>query len=250
MSTSASASASASAWTELPQYQLRSDLAQYCLPAANRDETRNLAWANSICLVFIAVACLGLRQPVFIIREAEPLPEPMAVVVLPPVEQDQPRSEQPEEQPEEDPIDQLIDSPSIAPVVVAAPDAVNFSVPVEGFITLAADARFVPPPPPVIPKAPPEDLTKLDFRAIRFGGKEFKRQPPPDYPAEFQRNRIGGTVEALITVGTNGIPLKVDVGRSSGAPSLDRHVCDFIRREWRADPGAPAAYRIAITFAP
>ncbi|MBL9127996.1 MAG: TonB family protein, partial [Verrucomicrobiales bacterium] len=126
-----------------------------------------------------------------------------------------------------------------------------FSVPVEGFVQLAPDARFVPPPPAVIPKPPPPDnIPRPEFRPIRFGGKEFRKQPPPNYPEEFQRSRIGGTVELLITVNSNGVPAKVDIGRSSGSPALDRHVSEFVRREWRADAGNGANYRIAITFAP
>lgn len=234
----------------LPEYRLKSDLAAYCLPRASRDDTRKLAWANSISLMFVVVAFLGLRQPVFVIREVEPLPEPMKAEILPPVESEDKPQESPEEEPE-DVAEEMIEAPVVAPVLVAAAQDVTFSVPVEGFIAIAPDARYVPPPPPVIPKAPPPDsLQRPEFRAIRFGGKEFRKQPPPNYPEEFQRNRIGGTVEALITVSTNGTPIKVEVGRSSGSPALDRHVCDFIRREWRAEAGEGANYKIAITFAP
>lgn len=245
MSTPASASVGASS----PDYQLKSDLAMYCLPAASRDETRKLAWANSVCLMFLVVAVMGMRQPVFIIRQAEPLPEPLPVAILPPVEQpDQQPQDKPDEQPEELPED-MVDAPAVAPVVVAAPQDVSFSVPVEGFVAVSSDARYVPPPPQVIPKTPPPDnIPKPFFKPIRFGGKEFRKQPPPSYPEEFRRNHIVGTVEVLIAVGTNGIPTKVDVGKSSGSPALDRHVCDFIRKEWRADDGEGGNYRIAITF--
>lgn len=246
-----SASASADPIEPLPEYQLRSDLAAYCLPRANRDDARRLAWANSIALLFVAVAFMGLRQPVFVLREVSPLPEPIRAELLPPVEPDPSPPDAPSEEEPEDVADELVDIPVVVPVLVAAAQDVTFSVPVQGFIAIAADARFVPPPPPVIPKAPPPDtLPRPEFRAIRFGGKEFRKQPPPNYPEEFQRSRIGGTVEALITVSTNGFPVKVEVGRSSGSPALDRHVCEFIRREWRADGGDGANYRIAITFAP
>jgi len=242
-------SAPASVSTGNPDYQLKSDLALYCLPAANRDDARKLAWANSVCLMFLTVAILGINQPVFVIREAEPLPEPLPVAILPPVEQPETQpQDKPDEQPEELP-DDLVDVPSIAPVVVAAPQDVSFSVPVEGFVAVSSDARYVPPAPQVIPKAPPPDnVPKPIFKAIRFGGKEFRKQPPPSYPEEFRRNRIGGTVEVLIAVDTNGIPSKVEVGKSSGSPALDRHVCEFIRKEWKAQEGEAANYKIAITF--
>lgn len=235
----------------LPEYRLKSDLAAYCLPRSAKDETRKLAWTNSVCLLFVVVAIMGLRQPVFILREAAPPPEPMRAEILPPVESEDKPREDPEEEEPEDVADELVEAPVIVPVMVAAPENVTFSVPIEGYIQLAPDARFVPPPPPVIPKAPPADnIPRPEFRAIRFGGKEFRKQPPPNYPDEFQRNRIGGTVEVLITVSTNGLPTKVDIGRSSGSPALDRHVSEFIRREWRAEAGNSGNYRIAITFAP
>lgn len=232
-----------------PSYELKSDLAFYCLPAANQDETRKLAWANSVCLMFLTVAIMSIKQPVFVLREAEPLPEPIPVAIVPQVEPpDQLPDQQSEEQPEEV-VDDLVEVPAVAPVVVAAPQDVSFSVPLEGYTALATDARYVPPPPPVVPKAPPPDnVTKPIFKAIRFGGREFRKQPPPSYPDEFRRNRIGGTVEVLISVGTNGIPSKVEVGKSSGSPALDRHVTEFIRKEWRAEEGEAANYKIAITF--
>lgn len=235
----------------LPEYRLGSDLAQYCLPGATRDEGRKLAWANSICLLFLIVATLGIRQPVFVIRDPPPLPEPIPVLLLPPPDQPElPASTSPEEEaPTEAEIPTEV--PIITPVLVADPKHVSFAQPTEGYTALAPRADLVPPPPPVLPKAPPPDpLPRPQFRNIRFGGKEFRKQPPPNYPDEFQRHRIGGTVEALISVATNGIPSRVEVGRSSGSPALDRHVCDFIRKEWRAAAGDGGNYRIAITFAP
>lgn len=236
---------------ELPEYRLNSDLAQYCLPSANRDDSRRVAWACSVCILFLAVAAMGLNQPVFVIREAEALPEPMPTVLLPPpVEPEQTPAPKPDEEKVEETQDDR-EVPVVAPVLVANAKDVTFSLPTEGYTALASDARLVPPPPPVIPKAPPPDnVPKPEFRNIRFGGKEFRKQPPPNYPDEFQRNRIGGTVEALITVGTNGIPAKVEVGKSSGSPALDRHVCDFIRKEWKAAAGEAGNFRIAITFSP
>jgi len=44
-------------------YALQSDLAQFCLPAVNRDGNRKLAYVNSICFVFLAVGVAGLDPP-------------------------------------------------------------------------------------------------------------------------------------------------------------------------------------------
>jgi TonB family protein len=252
-----SRSASATYTTEgVPSYQLRSDLAIYCLPRASYDETRRLAWANSVCLLFLLVAFVGLRQPVFVIREPEPPPAfiPVELPALPP-EQERPPEEEPEEEAEEL-IDDLVEVPMVAPVVVAAAQDVSFAVPVEGFTVTVADGRFVPPPPSIIPKAPPtNNIPRLEFRNIRFGGKEFRRQPKPNYPSELQRNRISGSVELLITVGPDGIPTKVEMGKASGSPALDRYVSDevteFIRRQWRAEPTEGTSYyRLPLSFVP
>lgn len=234
-----------------PNYELRSDLAHYCLPAANRDETRKLAWACSVCLLFVVVACLALREPVFVIREAEPLPEPMPVVIVPTTETEPPPQEQNPDQPEEIP-DELTEIPVVTPVLVANPENVAFAVPVEGYVALAPDARYVPPPPAVMPKPPPPStLERPKFKVIRFGGGEFAQQPKPTYPEEFRRNRMGGTMELLITVETNGVPSNVEVAKSCGFPPLDRHVVKHIKDQWRAAPGEEVqVYKISITFLP
>ncbi len=245
--------APASATGSAREYQLHSDLALYCLPRANRDDSRKLAWANSVCLMFVIVAILGIRQPVFVLREPAP-PTPLIPVELPPPADHEIPPPSANEEPSLEPeLDDLAPPQVIAPILVASPENVAFANPIDStFVVVVNDPSRVPPPPAIIPKAPPPAVAppKPEFRAIRFGGKEFRKQPPPNYPDEFQRNRIGGTVEALIFVATNGLPLKVDVGRSSGYPALDRHVCDFIRKEWRAQPGEAVNYRIAITFAP
>ncbi|MGE3310425.1 MAG: energy transducer TonB [Limisphaerales bacterium] len=234
----------------LPEYRLKSDLAVYCLPRAAKDDARKLAWANSIALLFVLVGCLGLRQPVFVLRTVAPPPEPMRAEILPPVETDDKPVETPDEEPEEIALE-AVEIPVVVPVLVALPEDVSFAVPVEGYVAIAAEARFVPPPPAIIPKAPPPEAPpQPEFRSIRFGGREFRKQPPPNYPEQFQRSRIGGTVEVLITVSSEGHLSRVEVGRSSGNPGLDRHVIDFIRREWRAEPGGGGHYKIAITFAP
>src|SRR5262245_57088962 len=112
----------------MPEYRLTSDLAQYSLPSANRDETRRLAWANSICLVFLGIAIIDLWQPVFQIRAVSPPAEPMAVIILPPVNDPEPLVNTPDDKPDEEPLDDA-PAPILTPVLVAAPTDVSFSVP-------------------------------------------------------------------------------------------------------------------------
>jgi TonB family protein len=243
--------ASAALPTGTPQYELRSDLASYCLPTANRDETRNLAWAVSICVLFLAASIINLLEPQLLYRSAPPAPDRVVAFLPPLIEPEPPRAEEKIlEAHLEDPRDEIEELEIVAPVVVARPQDVTFAVPVEGQVVVSTNARFVPPPPPIIPRTPPPAGVAPLVRALRFGDKAFRKQPPPDYPPEFERNRIGGVVEILFSVGTNGEPQIVEASRSSGTPALDRHVCEFIRQEWRAFPGEAAKYRIAITFKP
>lgn len=244
-----SSPASAAAAGATPQYELRSDLAQYSLPAAQRDETRKLAWANSVCILFLGVAVLNLQQPIFVVRTPDPPPDPLAALIPPPPETELPPP------PEEAAIEEVqqeaqddFDIPDIpVPVVVAAPETVSFAIPVEGYVVVATNARFVPPPPAFVPKAPPPD-NSLEFRPIRFGDKTFRKQPPPSYPAELERTRWEGRVEFLITVATNGEPVKVDIKRSSGVSAADRQLIEHIKRNWRRDPGDIGRYSIALDF--
>lgn len=235
-----------------PDYHLRSDLAAYCLPAARRDDARKLAWANSIGLLFLVAAAINLRQPDHRLPEPVPPPaRPLEVLLPPPPQTEPPPESLPKEEIPADLPDLLTHLPVVEPIPVAAPESVPFGVDIGPVPVIEyKDVRAVPPPPAILPPPPPPEAPAVPmFRNIRMGGREFRRQPPPPYD-EFARARIAGTIEALITVDTNGIPSRVEVGKSSGNASLDRHVTEFIRREWRAEPGDVARYRIAITFVP
>ena len=45
-----------------PGYELKDELARLCLPAANRDPNRKLAWVNSICILFLLIGIFGARR--------------------------------------------------------------------------------------------------------------------------------------------------------------------------------------------
>src|SRR5438477_9976714 len=83
-----------------PRYALHSDLAQFCLPAANRDANRILAYVNSICLLFLAIGVAGLNPP----KLQQKLPEPIQAFIPveivprpePPKVEPQPQQEAPE----------------------------------------------------------------------------------------------------------------------------------------------------------
>src|SRR5947207_4399263 len=102
-----------------PGYSLHSDIAQFCLPAANRDANRKLAYVNSICLLFLVVGLAGLNPPKIEQRVPEPIQEFVPVEIVQPPEP--PKTEpQLQQDPEQQP-DKPVDRPQIATVVAADP---------------------------------------------------------------------------------------------------------------------------------
>src|SRR5438046_9912616 len=85
-------------------YALRSDIAQFCLPASNRDANRKLAYVNSICLLFLAVGIAGLSPPKLEQKIPEPAQEFMPAEIVqppePPKVEPQPELEQLAQQPD------------------------------------------------------------------------------------------------------------------------------------------------------
>src|SRR5438093_13074884 len=102
-------------------YQLVSDLARLCLPAATRDVNRKLAWTNSICFLFLTIGLIGLRPPQVIQKPMSEVTEVVPVIFTPP-EQPKVEPEIKPNEPEPTP-DTVIDTPQIATVVAADPTA-------------------------------------------------------------------------------------------------------------------------------
>src|SRR5438094_257466 len=79
-------------------YALSSELARLCLPAEYRDDTRTLAWVNSICFLFLVIGLIGLKAPKVVVRPLNPPAEIVPVVLAPPEE---PPKTEPEVKPDE-----------------------------------------------------------------------------------------------------------------------------------------------------
>jgi protein TonB len=79
--------------------------------------------------------------------------------------------------------------------------------------------------------------------------------PPPRYPAEALRRRIGGSVRVRATVAANGSVQRLDLTQASGNRDLDRAALEAVRR-WRFQPairnGQPVAADVIVPldFAP
>ena len=59
---------------------------------------------------------------------------------------------------------------------------------------------------------------------------------PSDYPRDLRERGIGGRVEMVFTVGTNGRVTGCTVTRSSGVPELDALTCRLIQQRFRYRP--------------
>ena len=210
-----------------PGYALHSDLAQFCLPAANRDVYRKLAYVNSICSLFVLIGLAGINPPVLEQKTPEPVQQFIPVEIVqppePPKTEPQPQEEKPEPQP-----DTPVVMPQVATVVAADPTKVNFAVPVEGPVVFAP-AKFAQAPPP----APPKPAART---VVKMTGAEGGTFPQPTYPPAALAQRQQGTVTIVMTVDPDGSVQSVEIKKSSGYITLDRHVTQWVKNRYKFLP--------------
>jgi periplasmic protein TonB len=223
------------------QYELSDDLARLCLPQEWSDACRTLAWVNSICFLFLVVGLVGLKAPKVIHKPLSEINEPVPVIFTPPEE---PPKTEPEVKPDEPdkPQDTTEETPTVAPIVaVMDSPAVAFSVPVQGAVAVAKEARLATPPPPVThaPTAP----TKF-VPSVGGGGSH----PAPVYPAIALRNHYEGTVFIEFTVDGTGAISSAKVQKSSGFPVLDEAALEVVKNRWRFPPGSPGYWWFPFVF--
>ncbi|PYM11914.1 MAG: hypothetical protein DME18_12710 [Verrucomicrobia bacterium] len=208
-------------------YALHSDIAQFCLPAANRDENRKLAYVNSICLLFLAIGAAGLNPSKLEQKVPEPVQEFVPVEIAqppePPKVEPQLQPEEPQPQP-----DTPVETPQIATVVAADPTQLKFAVPVEGPVVFAP-AKFAQAPPP----APPKPAART---VVRMTGAEGGTHPEPRYPPAALEQRQEGTVTVIMTVNPDGSVESIELKKSSGHGILDRHVTQWVKTRFRFLP--------------
>jgi TonB family protein len=222
-------------------YKLSSELATLCLPSATRDANRKLAYANSICFLFLVVGLVGLKMPKPYVRPLPEIVDVVPVVFTPPDQPPPQQPDQPQDQSEET-RDAALDTPVVATVVAADPSAVKFAVPVSGPVILAP-ARFAAALPPQI-KAPLAQPTRFVPT-----GKEAGTFPwPREYPRQALQRRQEGTVTLLVSVGEDGAPGSVTVKDSSGYSVLDRFALQWLKDKWRWPPGQARQYYVPFEF--
>jgi periplasmic protein TonB len=227
-----------------PAYQLSDDLARLCLPQEFKDSYRNLAWVNSICVLFLLVGLIGLKAPRVIVRPIQEPVEPQMVVLQPPEEQVKPEKlDTPEEQtPDEVTVDTEV-TPVIS-VVAAETPGVQFSVPVKvlGPVTLAASAAAATAPPAnnvVSAPAPQPQATKFNPTAEGTTGGYY---PKPDYPKFALKNKYQGAVTIDIKVEPSGQITSVTLQKASGYGLLDEAALEVVKERWRFPPGGKRWY--------
>jgi len=223
------------------KYNLSDDLARLCLPQEWKDSYRTLAWVNSICFLFLLVGLIGIKAPRVIHKPVSELTESVPVIFTPPEE---PPKTEPEVKPDEPdkPQDVSQDTPTVAPIVaVVDSPAVAFSVPVQGAVAVAQEARMATPPPPV--DRPP--ARPVQFNPHAAGEGYFA---DPQYPSMALRNHYEGTSVIEISVDAAGNTTEAKVFKSSGFPVLDEAALDVVKKRWKFPPGQPRLYHWPCTF--
>ena len=214
---------------------LRSELARCCLPTARHDGDRNLAWVNSLCILFLLVGVVGSNPAKIRIAQPPPLEVPIPTVIEPPP----PPPQRIEAQPTPD--QNTSERPSTTPVVAVTLNtpAINFSIPTVGNLLVPATLAQAPPVSELVVK--PIAVSRTRLVTTGQGGD----RPEPPYPDIAQQMRMQGTVILYATVDANGSFTDVHVQQSSGFPLLDRTALEFVRRHWILSPGI---YEIPIRY--
>lgn len=224
----------------VPNYQLTSELAKFCLPSARRDPNRKLAWVNSICLLFLMIGVLGARTPVTTIRAVKPLEE-LVPVIVEPVAPPPPTTAEQQNQERTD--EEKPDTPQVVVVTPESP-AINFSVPTIGNLLVP---NAIATAPPIAPMKPIQPLQNRPL-TLENTGKSGER-PLPSYPEIARQEGQQGLVVLAITVNDTGIITDVQVKESSGYPLLDRAAKDWVKRHWIIPPaGGARNYEAPINF--
>jgi protein TonB len=139
--------------------------------------------------------------------------------------------------PPEEPPPPPKDMPKVPPPPITPPPLVRMEAPPPPITTVEAP----PPPqiPPVVmapPAPPPPPPPRKVVSAQSAKGDLRTLFSTDDYPASAQASGAEGTVQATITIGTDGRVVGCNVTRSSGNSSLDSATCNIIRRRAKYTP--------------
>ncbi|MFM2082934.1 MAG: hypothetical protein RL380_1625 [Verrucomicrobiota bacterium] len=221
--------------------RLSSDLARLCLPQAMSDDTRKLAYANSLCVLFLVIGAIGLNPPRLVRHEVSASSDNVPVIFTPPDEA--PAPEQPKTD-EASPSDAPSEAPQVAVVVAASSANVAFAVPVQGSVIVAASPQFVSGPATTHASKP----TGNGPVVFSGDGEASGTFPKPDWPIEERKARHEGGVTLHAIIAEDGTIAEISVRDSSGFGSLDRHTLNFVKRNWQFPSGVRRDYYIPFEF--
>jgi TonB family protein len=212
-------------------YQLKSELARFCLPAPERVASRRLAWANSISLLFLIIGVAGEQSKLPKPRVVPPLEQPAPIIIepLPPVTQ--PAVDQKESEQQNDDDKQV--RPQVQAVTIDTP-AINFAVPTPG--SLLVPMAVAPTPPEVPMKRYAPVVVKHEPTAVQSTDKGGERPKPDRYPERAQMFGQQGTVTLLVTVNDAGKVVSAEIKESSGSPYLDEDAQRWVKNYWTVPP--------------
>jgi len=222
-------------------YQLHDELARFCLPEADRDAGRKLAWTNSICLLFLIIGLAGAKSAADY-TAPPPRVEEAAPVIIEPVK--------PPPSPEVQKVEATDQRQSAVPQLVAVTldtPAVNFAVPTIG--NLVVPAALAQPPAPAPARVEAVWRQTLKISSTGEGGE----RPQPAYPPIALSAGEQGSVTVALTVDDAGTITEISVKESSGHPVLDRSTVEFLKRHWLVPPAhgshqfeTTITYKIAV----
>jgi TonB family protein len=209
-------------------YQLKSDLARVCIPAPGSAVPRRLAWANSICLLFLLIGLFGNQSRLPPRRAVPPLEQPVPVIIepLPPVAPPAAEPASKEEQNQDD----KPQTPSIQAVTLDSP-AINFAIPTPG--SLLVPISVAPTPVEMHLKAvAPVKREPTTIDSTGAGGD----RPQPKYPPIAEQLGQQGVVTIVLTVNDAGKVVSTEVKESSGSAILDEAAQTWVKRRWIVPP--------------
>ncbi len=225
------------------EYRLSDDVARLCLPQQFKDLCRDLAWANSVCVLFVAVGLVGLKQPPIQVRAVAPAEDIPHFERIPEPEPLEPSPVSPgptEPTPSNKEIRQL-------PVAVLDPTGAKYLAPVdyEGPVLVLPrpSTPFEPgigaashPSPPRVTEFRPNDETEGGY------------YPKPDYPVLAEKMHYQGTCKIEMLVDVSGTVTAVKLMQSSGYSILDSAAMDIVKKRWHFPPGAARHFWYPFVF--
>lgn len=224
-----------------PRYTLESELARRSIHAIESDADRELAWVNSVCILFLLIGIAGFKPASTRIRPPPPLEEASAALVEP-----LPAPPQPASEPQESETSDNAEPPDSPPVVAVTPPAPNisFSVPTIGNLVVPTALAKAPP---LAPLKPVVALRSRPTQLNSTGGGGERPQPP--YPKIALEQGQQGAVTLQMTVDEAGLIKNIQIVQSSGFSVLDRNALEFVRRRWSVPPGKGSAiYEATINY--